>query len=385
MTLARHLVSVWNPTYATDALDAHLRVLLEWDAKCVAGTATDDDAFVWWGKVKSSQRQQRMPHLHEVLALDPSVLIENGDGETHLYLTDYRSLYVADVDHITVTDPRVADSPHVPAYYAAGSLNCDCWFMLRDIRLLVRDDLEMVAAELAHLKNTRYYDRAVSLYGGMVDLPLIVSRADERRYFHDAERDLLTEGRLWAAFDGEQGGTGAMEATMRDNHFGPVVWQHFSSSTRQFIASAETIFRNQRRDPAADLSGVLVGYAKALEVELCRVLTTGLRGASVAERSLNIDGKSLLLPDSLPLSLGIVARAIYDDERRSRILRTTLTDGNWLVGQFSHVLADFAIHARNPAAHASVISRELVTSWRAKLLGVGESSQLLRLACITRA
>lgn len=385
MTLARHLVSVWNPTYATDALDAHLRVLLEWEAKCVTGAADDDDAYVWWGKVKSSQRQQPMPHLREVLALDPTLITDNSDVETHLYLTDYRSLYVADVNCITAADPRTKDSQHVPAYYAAGSLNCDCWFMLRDIRLLVRDDLELVAAELAQLKNSRYNDRAVSLYGGMVDLPLIVSRSDARRFFHDVERDLLAEGRLWAAFDGEQGGTGAMEATLRDNHFGPEVWARFNSSTRRFLASAETIFRNQRRDPAADLSGVMVGYAKALELEMSRVLTLGLRGASVAERSLNVDGTSLLLLESLPLSLGIVARAIYDDERRSQILRTTLTDGDWLVGQFSHVLADFARHARNPAAHASVMSRDFVTRWRDRLLGVGEASQLLRLACITRA
>ena len=28
MTPARHLVTVWNPSYADDAMDAHLRVLL---------------------------------------------------------------------------------------------------------------------------------------------------------------------------------------------------------------------------------------------------------------------------------------------------------------------------------------------------------------------
>ena len=28
VTEARHLVTVWNPSYANDAMDAHLRVLL---------------------------------------------------------------------------------------------------------------------------------------------------------------------------------------------------------------------------------------------------------------------------------------------------------------------------------------------------------------------
>jgi hypothetical protein len=34
-----------------------------------------------------------------------------------------------------------------------------------------------VVEELKHLRNTRYADRPLSLYGGMVDLPLIVRLA----------------------------------------------------------------------------------------------------------------------------------------------------------------------------------------------------------------
>lgn len=39
----RHLLTVWNPSYANDPLDAHLRVLLHWAARRRAGEATDDD------------------------------------------------------------------------------------------------------------------------------------------------------------------------------------------------------------------------------------------------------------------------------------------------------------------------------------------------------
>jgi hypothetical protein len=40
-----------------------------------------------------------------------------------------------------------------------------------DIRRLVADDTPAVMEELKRLRNTRYHDRPVSLYGGMVDLP----------------------------------------------------------------------------------------------------------------------------------------------------------------------------------------------------------------------
>jgi hypothetical protein len=62
MTTPRHLVTVWNPAYAADA------------------------------------------------------------RETHLYLTDFRSLYVADVGLITTDNVAAIDAAHVPPYYALRQL-----------------------------------------------------------------------------------------------------------------------------------------------------------------------------------------------------------------------------------------------------------------------
>ena len=66
MTTPHHRVTVRNPAYASDALEAHLRLLLDWDARVSAQQASDDDCYVWWGKVRSPQRQQPMPHLADV-------------------------------------------------------------------------------------------------------------------------------------------------------------------------------------------------------------------------------------------------------------------------------------------------------------------------------
>ena len=45
--MTRHLVTVWNPSYAEDAMEQHLAVLLE------RAKPRPDDAYVWWGKVRS--------------------------------------------------------------------------------------------------------------------------------------------------------------------------------------------------------------------------------------------------------------------------------------------------------------------------------------------
>ncbi|HTG50336.1 MAG TPA: hypothetical protein VL915_07590, partial [Gemmatimonadales bacterium] len=89
----RHLLGVWNPSYAADAMDAHLRVLLANIAAWRDGGIAEEEVYVFWGKVRSAQRMERLPHLDEILAMDATLEAE-GDRELHLYLTDYRSLYV---------------------------------------------------------------------------------------------------------------------------------------------------------------------------------------------------------------------------------------------------------------------------------------------------
>ena len=191
---------------AAGAIDDHIAVLLEALRRHDEGDA-DDDPCVWWGRVRSPNRQQPLKHLDEVLALDAETPNDEDDPrETHLYLTDYRSLFVGQVGNITADDMSAEDPAHVPSYYRKQQLACDCWFQLWDIRRLVQDDTLAVVAELRELRNIHYNDRPVSIYGGMVDLPLIVYRDDGVRYFDKAERNRLLDGKCWVQFDAEHGG-----------------------------------------------------------------------------------------------------------------------------------------------------------------------------------
>jgi hypothetical protein len=42
-----HLVGVWNPSYAADAMDAHLRLLLANIAGFRANPIAEEDKYVW--------------------------------------------------------------------------------------------------------------------------------------------------------------------------------------------------------------------------------------------------------------------------------------------------------------------------------------------------
>ena len=250
---------------------------------------------------------------------------------------------------------------------------------MRDIRALVRDDLEGVAAELALLRNTRYHDRPLSMYGGMVDLPLLAARPDDRCFFGDAERDLLADGALWARFDAEQGGVGALEATLRDDHFGARAWSALDASARRFLSMAERTMREHRRDPAADLSPVLVGYGKAIEAHTNELLRRAMRSAPEAARRVKVGDATRMLPDALPLTLGQIAYVLGGEPALGEHLRRVLEHGAFFTGEFAVVLDAFA-QARNPAAHGDTISRDKVVQWRDRLLGVGADSVIRRLA-----
>jgi hypothetical protein len=263
----RHLLGVWNPSYAADAMDAHLHLLLGYIAEFRSGTVPEEEVYVFWGKVRSPYRLERLPQLAEIVKMDGD-LDPDGERELHLYLTDYRSLYVGHVYEITEDDVRRDEASHVPAYYVERDLQCDCWFRLGDIRRLVLDDTVAVIDELRKLRNTHYDSRPVSLYGGMVNLPLVVTRDDGARFFDPEVRESLLEGKYWAEADAGRTGIGAVERDLRENLFGLDAWNALDVTTRTFIATAEQVFRTHRSDAGFDFTAVVVDLAKAMEVQV---------------------------------------------------------------------------------------------------------------------
>lgn len=385
MNRPRHLVSVWNPAYAVDAMDAHVNVLVERARAHRKGRLDEDQVHVWWGRITSPRRKEPLPHLADVLELDDQ--IQSG-VPTHLYLTDYHSLYVADLSEVTVDDVRArggenGGEPGIPDYY--GEMECDVWFGIWDIRRLVAQDTRAVIQELRKLHNTRYHDQPVSLYGGMVELPLLVWRDTEMDWFGD--REALTEGRLWAERDSElRGEVGRLSADLRDNLFGERIWHLMEPATRTFLASAEAVVRARREDPAFDFSGPAVEYAKALETEVNAILRS-LMGRAYADADINrrmahVEHKPLDL--GLPfrhLGIGALRKLLTDEPLVKRGLERVapghvkyFTDEYKLPGQLERVQK-----LRNPAAHAEPVSRDEVLELRDALLGIGRMGVLVEL------
>ena len=300
--------------------------------------------------------------------------------EVQLYLTDYRALYVADVIDVRGDDLPPSEDEHVPSYYRVGELRCDLWFRLADIRRIVVDDTLGVVEELKKLANVHYNDRPVSIYGGMVDLPLVVTRPDGARFFDPDERETLAGDRLWAEFDAEQGsGISTVERDLRDNRFGETLWYALEPAARVFLATGERLYRDHRADAAFDFSLALTSLAKAVEVQANALLRAAAAKLSPAARRANVNGRTVDLTEHRSLSLGELARAIGGERELNEGLGRVLDNARWFVGSFPPML-DALAQARNAAAHSGTTDRDTAAHWRNRLVGVGCEGDLVALA-----
>lgn len=377
----QHLLTLWNPVYGARVVEKHVDMLLRYAKEYRAGKRDLEDVCVWWGKVRSPNRLQPLPHLDQVLSLPTEESRDHPDPETHLYLTDFESLYVAHLGEIrgddVLRDPEQRE--WIPDYYFDTQLSCDCWFLVWDVRRLVLNDTVGVVHELRKLLNVRHDNRPVSIYGGMIDLPLIVTETEPQRYFDAPTRDRMTGGRLWVEFDAERRGIGAMERELRENLFGDTSWRGLHPTTRDFVATAEKIYRDHLGDVAFDFAPVVVELSKAVEVQSNYIVRRALRNSPVPCRTANIDGQSQdLCNGNGPFTLAQLGRAITSNSHLANELSARLQDGAWFTSQFAPVMIRLA-EVRNPAAHSSRLDREAAAYWRDQLVGIGCYGHLPRL------
>jgi hypothetical protein len=377
--MSLHFVSVSSPARGSSTIDAHLAVLFDLAARHGSDAGDPEEIYVWWGGRRAANGAPAPvpPDGSAPTAREPERL---GEGETHLYLTDYRSLYVAQVAELSEDDVLVADRGHVPDCYRGNGGVPDFWLKLRDVRRIVGDDLLAVVEELKRLRHAENGANPFSLHGSATHLPVRVTRTDAEPLFDEKQRNYLTDGRLWAEFDAEVGrGIGTLERELRENLFGDAAWLALDPAVRTLIAAAEKRFREHRDDPAYDFSIVLDCFMRALEAQCNFILRGAVRRATNAARHARIGSRIVDLLRFRPLSLREMARAIRSERDLEIALRTGLDNGGWFTGNLPEIMADL-LEVRSPRTRVTRLDRETVTRWRSQLVGIGCVGILVELA-----
>lgn len=190
------------------------------------------------------------------------------------------------------------------------------------------------------------------------------------RFFDDDERELLNDADLWVVADAARVGLGLLMADLRDNLFGVRAWSALSPTARTFVATAERLMRDHRRDASFDFATVLVELSKAIEVQVNGIIASALSGAPVPLRSGNVDGHSIDFSTARSQSVGQLSRVIAGDRERMDYLATHLTEGRWFTETLPPVLEELAPF-RNESAHSARRTREEVLPFRDRIVGVG--------------
>jgi len=118
----KNLLSLYNPYYNENVIEQHLKLLKE-------------NGVVAFGKVRSKLRDYEHPNQDTLSEIYDETAKNN---PTQLFLTDYNSIYVANVISVNKTINLIK----VPKYYE--DLEVEYWFVFDDLRLIVHKDFETI-------------------------------------------------------------------------------------------------------------------------------------------------------------------------------------------------------------------------------------------------
>lgn len=288
-----------------------------------------------------------------------------------LFLTDYASLYVAKVVKIAEN----ADESIIPSYYKDKKLSVEGFFIIEDLRELVRDDFVSVRDEyLANFTTPDYDDHTYALYGNAYVYPLIIEQKQHLAYFESDERHFL---QLFKSAEFLR-----QKQVLADYTFGKQYLYAMNPDSFDNLIYAELEFHACKGDRLYDFSSVVLRYAKCFESE-CYLLIKRLisvlsqRDESVLSLTFTQMGKSFEVRSLLTNKAVLGTYNHLIDSLLKAHIKKHLSDEFVNVCRKLSKQIAFIQRVRNPAAHTECTSFEQANNLRARLVGVATQSVLV--------
>lgn len=300
-----------------------------------------------------------------------SLLERSNSPFLQLFLTDYASLYVAKVVKIAEN----ADESIIPSYYKDKKLSVEGFFIIEDLRELVRDDFVSVRDKfLANFTTPDYDNHTYALYGNAYAYPLIIEQKQHFAYFEGDERHFL---QLFKSAEFLR-----QKQVLADYTFGERYLYAMNPDSFDNLIYAELEFHACKGDRLYDFSSVVLRYAKCFESE-CYLLVKRLisvlsqRDESILSLTFTQMGKSFEVRSLLVNKAMLGAYNYLIENLLKTHIKEHLSDEFvkfcWkLTKQIA-----FIQRVRNPVAHTETASFEQANNLRARLVGVANLSVLV--------
>ncbi|GAA8926041.1 hypothetical protein HpEKB14_01800 [Helicobacter pylori] len=343
-----HLLILYNPYYQQDVIQQHLSVLQE-------------KSQVGFGKIRSKLNDQEK---HD--SLEEVYKATNEKNFLQLFLTDYANLFVAKVVRVSRDDESL-----IPSYYKEKNLEVEDFFIISDLRELVREDFSLLRDQfLANFIASNNHTYAI--YGNNYVYPLPVRLKKERSYFLGDEKHYLSVYKSKEYL--------MMQENFMRFVFGKRLFYLLHPDSINNIIHAELELLQSENDLLNDFTSIIIKYSKTLEHEIYLFAKKILLKACAKDPSLydldyKVQGKSLILEDffTQKSNLGSVKFLLihekiqcYLEENLNRFINYPFSKSLTLIQKI-----------RNEAVHKKALGLHEVKKLRNEILGI-ESVSLLK-------
>lgn len=391
------LLILYNPYYENNVIESHLAIL----------KAQGKVAF---GKVKSKMRvpkphAQAEPSKPAQILEPPSTTFANeswaqlmastsSDSPLQLFLSDYANLYVCKVTSIAKEQP--AESP---AYYEQKQLDVELWFLITDMRELVRDDFTSVRDNFLANFITLHNNRTFAIYGNDYTYPLFITLKSNQSYFAQDESHYHNMFKTNEQIQIRQ--------HLIDYTFGTKLANALLPDSMESLINAEIEYLANRENPLYDCTGIVLLYAKSMEQEIMRFyrvlfatlvefestlteiespLAAITYSVQEVESSVQewLEGKAKSTPAlGTTKHLRKCAQQVLEQWKHDKAYKLDSSLNKHEISYLAGIKLGSFINTlqaiRNPAAHASSPSLAQASTLRERILGIGRESVLITL------
>lgn len=359
LSTAKNLLVLYNPYYNGEVIEEHLSLLKK-------------NSIVAFGKVRSALRNYEHPNQKE---LDSIYEEASKESPLQLFLTDYNSVYVANVISIQKEIRLIK----VPKYY--DELEVEYWFVFDDLRLIVHNDFELIRDKvLANFTAINFNNRTYTIYGNPYVYPMQVSMKKEINYF---EKDELNFKFFTDIFKSKE--QLEMKQNLIEYNFGHHSFYTLAPNSQDNIISAEIEYAQNKMNPLYDFSSVVMKYSKVVELELYGFMKEVFSLAmDKDENNINLNysvqGKEYLLKDILEHrpNFGTYTYLIKNYNIK-QTLNKEIKNSSLRYFIFSQIPSFIRVmqSVRNEAVHGNSTTFKECNRIRAEVVGIGQTGFLV--------